>query len=67
MADETYDASDWDLAAWEKALTIRVGECYVCRKCENVVMVTKGGVGVLELKCCGQPMEKVTAKPKEAE
>ena len=50
---------EWGLGDWEKVLTIQVGTAYVCRYCENVVMVTKGGVGVLDLKCCGKPMEKV--------
>ena len=50
---------DWYLGDWERALTIHVGAAYVCRQCENLVMVTKGGIGVLDLVCCGQPMEKV--------
>ncbi len=60
---------DWDLDQWEKALTIHVGTTYVCRRCENLVMVTKGGIGVMELVCCGKPMEKVAApdKPKGEE
>ena len=51
--------ADWDLGDWEQALTIRVGTVYVCRECENIVMVTRGGVGVMELVCCGKPMEEV--------
>ena len=51
---------DWGLEEWEEALTIKVGTSYVCRSCGNVVMVTKGGVGVLDLKCCGQEMEHVS-------
>ena len=49
---------EWNLGDWEEALTIHVGTAYVCRQCENLVMVTRGGVGVLELICCGEPMEK---------
>ena len=52
---------DWALEDWEKALTIKVGTAYLCRECENLVMVTRGGVGVLDLRCCGKPMEKVTS------
>jgi len=52
---------EWNLGDWESVLTIDVGSCYVCRECENIVMVTRGGVGVLDLKCCGKPMEKVEA------
>jgi|GEM_PF-2333280 len=48
---------DWDIEEWEEALTIKVGSAHVCRECGNVVMVTKGGVGVLDLKCCGKVME----------
>ena len=56
------DVPDWELADWEAALTINVGSSYVCRECGNLVMVTRGGVGVLDLQCCGKPMEKVDAK-----
>jgi len=51
----------WSLSDWEKQLTIRVGTAYVCRQCGNLVMVTRGGVGVMQLVCCGEPMEKVCA------
>ncbi|HDZ20378.1 hypothetical protein LCGC14_0397680 [marine sediment metagenome] len=54
----------WDLDDWEEALTIHVGVSYVCRDCGNVVMVTRGGVGILDLRCCGKPMEQV-ALPEE--
>ena len=54
--------ADWNLGEWESALTIHVGTAYVCRHCENVVMVTRGGVGMLNLVCCGKPMEKVEPK-----
>ena len=52
---------EWDLGGWEKALTIKVGTAYACRTCGNVVMVTRGGVGIMELNCCGQPMARVAA------
>jgi desulfoferrodoxin-like iron-binding protein len=52
-------AGDWDLEEWEQALTIDVGAAYVCRHCGNVVMVTRGGVGVMELICCGTPMDRI--------
>lgn len=52
----------WHLDEWENVLTIHVGTAYVCRQCQNLVMVTKGGVGILDLGCCGKPMEKVEAK-----
>jgi desulfoferrodoxin-like iron-binding protein len=50
---------EWELGDWEAALTINVGTAYVCRACSNLVMVTKGGVGTLDLVCCGVPMEKI--------
>lgn len=60
--DDPKDAmADYSLDDWEKALTINVGACYVCRLCGNRVMVTRGGVGVLDLVCCGKSMEKASA------
>ena len=50
---------EWDLKEWEKTLTIHVGTAYGCRTCGNLVMVTRGGVGVMELICCGKPMTKL--------
>lgn len=50
---------DWGLKEWENALTIKVGTSYACRTCGNLVMVTKGGVGVMDLKCCGRQMEHI--------
>ena len=51
---------EWNLGDWEDALTIDVGDVYVCRQCQNIVMVSKGGVGVMELVCCGRQMEGIT-------
>ncbi len=62
---ETFPESvppDWNLGEWETALNIHVGTGYACRDCGNLVMVTKGGVGVMDLVCCGQPMERIVAK-----
>lgn len=58
--------SDWNLGDWEAALTIQVGTAYACRQCSNLVMVTRGGVGTLDLKCCGAPME-IIVPPKAQE
>ena len=52
--------SEWNLGEWEQALTIKVGTAYVCRICDNLVMVTRGGIGILDMVCCGQPMEECT-------
>lgn len=61
MADSPETAPpEWNLGDWEEALTINVGAAYACRQCENLVMVTRGGIGVLELLCCGTPMEKIS-------
>ena len=60
MSDKPESPSpEWNLGEWEEALTINVGTAYACRKCGNLLMVTKGGVGVLDLTCCDQPMQKV--------
>lgn len=69
MADQPETAPDgWNLGDWEGALTIRVGEAYACRECENLVMVTRGGVGIMQLHCCGRPMERVgPGAPPESE
>jgi len=62
MSDQPEKApSEWNLGDWERVLTINVGTAYACRQCENLVMVTRGGVGVMELNCCGRPMEKISA------
>jgi hypothetical protein len=58
---------EWDLGDWEDVLTIHVGTSYVCRKCGNVAMVTRGGVGIMELVCCGDPMEKAAGGAAAAE
>ena len=50
-------APEWDLNEWEEALTIHVGTTYACRECGNLTMVTKGGVGVMDMVCCGKKME----------
>jgi len=50
---------EWDLGEWSKALTIHVGITYACHECGNLVMVTKGGVGVMDMVCCGKQMEKL--------
>jgi hypothetical protein len=52
---------EWNLDEWEQALNISVGTAYACRECGNVVMVTRGGVGVMELICCGANMPKIEA------
>ena len=56
---EESNVTEWDLGDWEEALTIHVGTAYACRACGNLVMVTRGGTGVLDLNCCGQPMEQI--------
>ena len=62
MSRNQDETSDWELEEWEQALTINVGAAYVCRTCGNVVMVTRGGVGVMELICCGVPMELIETR-----
>lgn len=50
---------EWNLGEWEDVLNIEVGTAYACRQCGNLVMVTRGGVGIMKLTCCGQPMDRV--------
>lgn len=52
---------------WRRAWDIRVGAAFVCRVCGPMVMVTKGGVGVLEPICCGRRMEEVEPAAGEAD
>ena len=59
--------SEWSLDEWEKTLNINVGTPYACRTCGNLVMVTKGGVGVLDLVCCGNPMEPMRSCEKQSQ
>ena len=47
---------EWTVDQWEQAWTIHVGKTYCCSVCGNMIMVTKGGVGVLEPSCCEVPM-----------
>lgn len=61
--DDADRPGEGDLEEWEQALSIQVGSAYVCRTCGNVVMVTRGGVGVMELICCGVLMEKLEVRP----
>lgn len=67
MSDE-YDgrlAGYGELEDWENALTLKVGTAFACRKCGNLAMLTKGGVGVLDLRCCGEAMEEISRPGKQ--
>ena len=66
MTEMPQQPSEWDLEAWVKALTIEVGTAWACKGCGNLVMVTRGGVGVMELTCCGAPMRRVKPGAGEA-
>jgi len=52
---------EWGLEDWEKTLNINVGVAFACRACGNLAMAVRGGVGVLEMNCCGKPMERVNS------
>ena len=58
-------SGEWDAEQWRRAWTIRVGVAYGCRVCGSMVMVSKGGVGVLEPVCCGRSMDEVNPQPTE--
>ena len=57
---------EWDLGEWERVLNIHVGDAFVCCECGNLVMVTKGGVGIMELTCCGKRMQKAELTASDA-
>ena len=61
------ESGEWDVEQWRRAWDIRVGAAFVCRVCGSMVMVTKGGVGVLEPICCGRRMEEVKPAAGEAD
>ena len=52
-------SGEWTPQEWAAAWNIRVGKAYRCRRCGTMVMATRGGVGNLEPKCCGEMMKEV--------
>ena len=58
-------SGEWTVDQWSKGWNIQVGKAYTCRKCETMIMVTKGGIGNLEPACCGQSMEAVSQNSSE--
>ncbi|MBI3397960.1 MAG: hypothetical protein HY026_01785 [Deltaproteobacteria bacterium] len=52
-------SQEWSVDDWTKEWTIHVGKAYRCSICGTMAMVTKGGVGVMEPKCCGRAMALV--------
>ena len=54
-----YGNVDWTTDEWMNAWTIRVGRAYRCLVCDTLVMSVKGGVGMLELLCCGKRMSPI--------
>ncbi len=57
--NERYSSPEWSVEEWTREWTIKVGRAYACNQCGTVAMVTKGGVGVMEPRCCGRAMEPV--------
>lgn len=51
---------EWSVDDWKSAWSLKVGTAYVCNKCGCMVMVTKGGVGSMEHRCCGEIMHPFT-------
>jgi hypothetical protein len=64
MKKEHFSEAEWTISEWKEAWTIKVGQVYACSGCGAMVMVTKGGIGVLEPRCCGKEMSLVK-KPDE--
>lgn len=56
VEERDFTSGEWTVEEWTKAWTIRVGKAYSCSVCGTMVMVTKGGVGVMEPRCCGNDM-----------
>ena len=48
MGERFKSDEEWTVDQWLKAYNISVGTVYRCEKCGAMIMVTKGGVGVLE-------------------
>lgn len=57
MNDMPETSPEESMDAWQQALSIHVGTVYGCRRCGNLVIVTRGGVGNMELSCCGEAMQ----------
>lgn len=64
MKKEHFSEAEWTVEEWKEAWTIKVGSAYACNECGSLVMVSKGGIGVLEPMCCGKAMSLVE-KPDE--
>ncbi|MFQ5329763.1 MAG: hypothetical protein ACE5D4_07230 [Thermodesulfobacteriota bacterium] len=64
IEDDKQSGPEWSADEWTDEWTIHVGRAYACEACGNMVMVTKGGVGVLEPLCCDGEMSEVE-KPDE--
>jgi hypothetical protein len=57
--NEEYTTSEWTHEEWEREWHIEVGTAYACKKCGNMIMITKGGVGAMEPYCCEQLMQRM--------
>jgi len=57
MGDYVYN--EWSSEQWEDSWTINVGKAYSCEVCGTVIMVTKGGIGMLEPICCEKTMKSL--------
>jgi hypothetical protein len=66
MTKDSFEGVEWTVDEWQDAWSIRVGRVYACAGCGSMVMVTKGGIGVLEPTCCGKPM-KIVENPDSVE
>lgn len=59
MGEEKFSQAEWTVEEWSGAWTIKVGKAYACQRCGAMVMVTRGGVGVMEPRCCGRAMQAI--------
>lgn len=59
MSEDDFSQAEWTVDEWTEEWSIEVGKAYACDKCGSMVMVVKGGIGVLEPKCCETEMKLV--------
>ncbi|HHL39389.1 MAG TPA: hypothetical protein ENJ37_02675 [Deltaproteobacteria bacterium] len=56
MRGEGFTDGEWRREEWMEEWSINMGNAFVCNECGAVVMVTRGGIGMLEPRCCDRAM-----------
>ncbi len=66
MSEDSFSSNaEWSVGEWSEEWSITVGKAFACSECGTMIMVTKGGIGVLETKCCGKEMRTVEGEGAE--